>query len=131
MKILELNRTYDSYFLFPAGIDSLKDFITFLNEHYHTFIPMVQLLEDNCVKPYFIQEDVQNTYVNVDKIISVREIEGQILPRAEYEKRLKTVVNSYCVNCVRYEEDQEGDNLSGHREKLCLDGTCWYFKQKK
>ena len=42
----------------------------------------------------------------------------------------KKVVSEKCVDCVHYQEDAEGDNLKGHREKISLDGECWGYEKK-
>lgn len=31
---------------------------------------------------------------------------------------------------IHYEEDEDGDNLKGHREKLTLDGECWGYEKR-
>ena len=36
-----------------------------------------------------------------------------------------------CKDCVYYEEDLDGDNMKGHREKLTLDGECWSYQKKE
>lgn len=127
MKVLLINEC-DRYY-FPKGVESLEEFIKFLNSHYNEFIPLHMLLCDNCVHPYYIEEDTKLYYVNVSKLSNVTDEEVQILSRVEYEQRLSDLMQNYCVNCVDYQEDMEGDNLKGHRDKLCLDGSCWGFEK--
>lgn len=128
MKIIEIDYAYYSY---PKGITNIKQFVDFLNNNYNSFIELSQFITDNCGYPYFISEDVKTVYMNVSAIKNVSEDEITVLSREEYETRLLQVVKEKCVDCVHYEEDMQGDNLIGHREKLTLDGECWGYEKKE
>ncbi|MGN0493809.1 MAG: hypothetical protein ACI4F7_09190 [Acutalibacteraceae bacterium] len=125
MKLLEID--YD-YYQYPQGITSLPDFAKMLNENYQSFISLVQYQTENCVFPYFIAEDTKTVYINIAEIEKVTETEATILPRGEYDSRLKKIVKEKCTDCVYYEE---GDNLEGHREKMSLDGLCSLYEKKE
>ena len=120
------------YCKFPKGINNITEFIEFLNENYHSFIELEILIEEGCVAPFYIEEDlkIEKQYWNPSNIRLVKEAEASILRRWEYEEKLKKVILEKCVNCVHYEEDAEGDNLKGHREKISLDGECWGYEKK-
>lgn len=120
------------YCKFPKGINNITEFIEFLNENYHSFIELEFLIEDGCVAPFYIEEDlkIEKQYWNPSNIRLVKEAEASILRRWEYEEKLKKVVSEKCVDCVHYQEDAEGDNLKGHREKISLDGECWGYEKK-
>ena len=120
------------YCKFPKGINNITEFIEFLNENYHSFIELEILIEEGCVAPFYIEEDlkIEKQYWNPSNIRLVKEAEASILRRWEYEEKLKKVILDKCVNCVHYEEDAEGDNLKGHREKISLDGECWGYEKK-
>ena len=120
------------YCKFPKGINNITEFIEFLNENYHSFIELEFLIEEGCVAPFYIEEDlkIEKQYWNPSNIRLVKEAEASILRRWEYEEKLKKVVSEKCVDCVHYQEDAEGDNLKGHREKISLDGECWGFEKK-
>ena len=64
MKLLEVD--YD-YYQFPQGITTVKDFVEYITDKYHSFIPMVQYQTENCVFPYLIEEEVREVYLNVAK----------------------------------------------------------------
>ena len=117
---------------FPEGINNITEFVEFLNENYHSFVELEFLIEEGCVAPFYIEEDlkIEKQYWNPSNIRLVKEAEASILRRWEYEEELKKVISEKCVNCVHYEEDAEGDNLKGHREKISLDGECWGYEQK-
>ena len=119
------------YCKFPKGINNITEFIEFLNENYHSFIELEILIEEGCVAPFYIEEDlkIEKQYWNPSNIRLVKEAEASILRRWEYEEKLKKVILDKCVNCVHYEEDAEGDNLKGHREKISLDGECWGYEK--
>ena len=120
------------YCKFPKGINNITEFIEFLNENYHSFIELEFLIEEGCVAPFYIEEDlkIEKQYWNPSNIRLVKEAEASILRRWEYEEKLKKVVSEKCVDCVHYQEDSEGDNLKGHREKISLDGECWGYEKK-
>ena len=120
------------YCKFPKGINNITEFIEFLNENYHSFIELEFLIEEGCVAPFYIEEDlkIEKQYWNPSNIRLVKEAEASILRRWEYEEKLKKVVSEKCVDCVHYQEDAEGDNLKGHREKISLDGECWGYEKK-
>ena len=120
------------YCKFPKGINNITEFIEFLNENYHSFIELEFLIEEGCVAPFYIEEDLktEKQYWNPSNIRLVKEAEASILRRWEYEEKLKKVVSEKCVDCVHYQEDAEGDNLKGHREKISLDGECWGYEKK-
>lgn len=128
MKVLNID--YD-YYVYPQGIESLETFIASLNADYNRFILLSRFETEKCAFPYFIREDVKQVYLNVANIDKIWEDEVTVLDRAEYERRLAEEVAKKCKDCVYYEEDLDGDNMKGHREKLTLDGECWSYQKKE
>ena len=47
------------YCKFSDGINNIKDFIEFLNKNYHSFIELEFLIEEGCVAPFYIEEDLK------------------------------------------------------------------------
>lgn len=127
MKILEIDF---NYFYYPEGVSCIDDFVKYLNANYNSFVELTELQTVNCHYPYFIKEDTKKHYLNVGNIDGVIEEEVTVLSRAEYEARLNEVAKKKCVTCIHYEEDEDGDNLKGHREKLTLDGECWGYEKR-
>ena len=116
------------YFMYPECTSSLEEFIDYANKHYNSFIRLTELSTDNCRPPYFIKEDIKTVYINISSIDCIREYEiAEIIPRTEYEKRLKKIVFEKCVHCKNYTEEIKGDNLSGHWTNISLDGDCYEF----
>lgn len=128
MKVLNID--YDYYF-YPQGIESLEAFIASLNADYNRFILLSRFETEKCAFPYFIREDVKQVYLNVANIDKIWEDEVTVLDRVEYERRLAEAVAQKCKDCVYYEEELDGDNMKGHREKLTLDGECWSYRKKE
>lgn len=91
-----------------------------------------ELVTDNCVYPFFIREEIECKFLNVSLINNVSDSKKDImvLSKAEYEHRLNELVDKKCIDCVNYSEDID-DNLSGHRNWLCLDGTCNSYEKVK
>ncbi len=125
MKLLCIDSTY---YAFPEGMAAIEEFIQFINENPKQFIQMTEYGEEHCVAPYFIAEDTSVVYLNFSEVNRIFEIEAEVMPRAEYEKRLRQVVKSKCLDCESFDED--GDDLTGHMEKLRLDGYCWGYRKK-
>ena len=121
---------YGDFYEFPEGMESIEEFVGYLNAHYHSFIKLKEYLTDNCCEPYFIESEWAWRYLNVAQIGRVAEAEMHLLSKEEYEHRLAEVVARKCINCVRYEEDFAGDNLEGHRTMISLDGECCGFERK-
>lgn len=127
MKILVID--YHFYY-YPENTSCLEDFIQFINAHYHSYIKLTRLETDNCTFPYFIQEETTEVYLNMATMRTISEANVTVLSRHDYDARLAEVVKKKCIDCVHYEEDSDGDPLTGHREKLSLDGTCWNYEKK-
>ena len=121
---------YGDFYEFPEGIESIEEFVGYLNAHDHSFIRLKEYLTDNCCEPYFIESEWAWRYLNVAQIGRVAEAEMHLLSKEEYEHRLAEVVARKCINCERYEEDAAGDNLEGHRTMISLDGECCGFERK-
>ena len=121
------------YCKFPDKIDNIKDFIEFLNKNYHSFVKLEFLIEEGCVAPFYIEEDLktEKQYWNPSNIRLVKETEVSILRRWEYEEKLKKVVSEKCVHCVNYSEDVCEQDLKSHIEHIDLNGECYGYEKKK
>lgn len=128
MKLLSIDFNYYHY---PTNITCIEEFIAYANDHYNSFIELTQFETDNCVFPYFVSEDTARVFINIANIEKISEVEGTVLSRAEYDDRLRSIVEKKCINCIRYEEDSEEDNLEGHRDKISLDGKCYGYHKKE
>ena len=126
MKILNIG--YSRY-KYPQDIKNLEEFVARINSKEFYFIQLQQFNEENCVHPFFTEEDIKTVYVNCMKVSEIFEEEITLLNRNDYEQRLEKCVQSKCFECVNYHEDSD-DNMHGHRNKLCLDGTCTWYRKK-
>ena len=122
-----------TYCKFPEGVDNITQFIELFNNNYHSFVELESFLENGCVPPYFIEEDVktEKTYWNPMIIRFVKAAESTILTRQEYTERLKKVIAEKCVHCVNYSEDCCEQDLQSHIEHIDLDGNCYGYEKKK
>lgn len=127
MKVKALKIDHE-YYLYPEGYPELHQMGAYLNTTESRFVHLVQLLDDNCVEPYFIESEQTDCYLNVSRMEKLRESEVTILSKEEYDQRLVECIARTCKDCVHYIDDQKGDNLEGHRNKLSLDGNC-FFKE--
>lgn len=126
MKLLYLS---GDYYTFPEGISDLKGFVAFANAHYHQFVKMTMYASELCVSPFFIAEEARPVYVNVSDIQSLGEIEATILPQAEYDTRLKQVVQSKCIHCKYCKDASDEDDLKPNRSFINLNGECWRYEK--
>ncbi len=123
-----LNIGYD-YYKLPEEFTDIEQFMSYVNVHYNSFIPLTQYQTENCVFPYLIEEDTKTVYVNpANARLICAEDAIVIQTRKEYDDRLRQVVRTKCVGCIHYREDEDGDDLAGHRDKLTLDGKCWEYE---
>jgi len=128
MQILNID---GDYYKFPKNISTIEKFMRFVGEHYNSFIPLTQYQTENCAFPYLIEEETKTVYVNLARVGQIYAEEATVIPtRKEYEDRLRQIIKVKCVDCIHYKEDEDGDNLSGHSEKLTLDGKCWMYEKK-
>lgn len=124
-----INIDYERYY-YPEEKMSLADFIEVVNKNQNQFIQMKKYNEDNCVFPYLISEEFDFVYLNFSAISKIHEEEAYVLSKKKYDEKLATCVSEKCLDCTNYEEDKDGDNMVGHRDKLCLDGTCRFYQKK-
>ena len=96
MKILEIN---DDYYYCPDEFSDIESFVSYLNEHFNSFIGLTMLDTQNCVFPYFIKEETKETYLNLSAIHRIIEVNGTVLCREDYDNRLRDVIKKKCVDC--------------------------------
>lgn len=120
------------YCKFPEGINDIKEFIVFLNKNYNSFIELEVLIEEGCVAPFFIEEDLktETQYWNPSNIRLIKESQISILRRWEYEEKLKKVIQEKCVHCINYSEDTCEQDLKSHIEHIDLNGECYGYEKK-
>jgi hypothetical protein len=128
MKAIVINN--HMYCTYPQGINTIEQFIEYLDNHYHSFIKLTRFTEEGCRAPYFIENNLDTMYLNVSMIHHVHEETITVLNKEEYDKRLNEVVTRKCVNCANYSEVGCEDSLDGYRENINLDGECWNFAKK-
>ena len=130
LKVALINNV--QYCKFPDGISNMKAFANFLNENYHSFVELEFLMEEGCVAPFYIEEDLQTEiqYWNPSSIRLVKEAEVSILPRLEYEERLKKVISEKCIHCANYSEDTCEQDFRSHIEHIDLNGECYGYEKK-
>ena len=123
MKMLKID---SEHYAFPEGIKTVEEFIEFVNNSSQKFIKMTMYSDMNCVAPYFIEEDKKTVYVNFGQVTWIEEVDGKVMLRIEYERRLREVIREKCVTCDHFKGDP--NNLDGHYDTLRLDGYCWRYE---
>ena len=125
IKLLQLD---SNYYRFPEGINTADEFAEYANNSGQKFVKLTLYSGEHSVEPYFIEEDKRTIWVNLSQITYIEEIDGEVLSRIDYERRLRQVVRQKCLDCVNFQGDP--DNLDGHYERLCLDGRCWSYEKR-
>ena len=125
IKLLQLD---SNYYRFPEGINTADEFAEYANNSGQKFVKLTLYSGEHSVEPYFIEEDKRTIWVNLSQITYIEEIDGEVLSRIDYERRLRQVVRQKCLDCVYFQGDP--DNLDGHYERLCLDGRCWSYEKR-
>lgn len=121
-----------NYYKFPEGIESVEQFAKHLNKNFNSFIKLTEYRDENCREPYFITEETEEKFMNVSTINFFCERDITILTKAEYDEKLKKLIDQKCIHCVNYEDDKEDDEykLENFRNHLDLNGYCWRFEKK-
>lgn len=116
-------------YCFPSEIGSIEDLIAFLHQNYHQFVPFTRYVQEHCVEPFFIQEDTETVYLNVAHIDEISETEITVLPRMEFNRRLREATKRKCLHCQEYLSSCDPDDIESYADKLSLDGRCDYFEE--
>lgn len=122
-----------NYCKYPKDINDIEEFIKYINERYNSFIELESFVEEGCVAPFYIEEDLKTNkrYWNPAHIRLIEESEISILRRWEYEEKLKKVISEKCVHCVHYSENTCEQDLKSHIEHIDLNGECYGYEKKK
>ena len=123
MKVLSVDCEYCKY---PEGVNSPAEFAAYLEGNFNRFIELKCYSIEHCNFPYLIEEDIITKYLNVSQIDSFYEEDVTVLPREEYDRRLKNLMAVKCADCVHHDEDSFDDV----RDNLSLNGQCWRFEKK-
>lgn len=124
MKVLYVDCEYCQY---PEGINSPAEFAEYLDGNFNRFIEVKCYSLEHCNAPYLIEEEVITKYFNVSQIDSFYEEDVTVLPREEYDRRLKNLMAVKCADCVHHDDEDSFDDV---RDTLSLDGQCWRFEKK-
>ncbi len=127
MKVLLWNECERYYY--PESILTLDAFVEYADAHRHKLIPLYMLATDNCVHPFYIEEEKKLCYLNVSSVSSISEDDVEVLSRSEYENRLRQVINAFCIHCVSYEEDSNSDHLKNFMKGCASTGHAGPMKR--
>ncbi len=131
LKVALINNVH--YCKFPEKINSITEFVELLNDNYHSFVELETFSDEGCIPPFFVEEELktEKKYWNPSHIRLVSEDEVMILPRCEYEEKLKKVVQEKCIHCMYYSEDLCEEDYKPYIEHIDLNGECYAFEKKK
>ena len=115
------------YYRFPEEYSSIEEFVDAVNTGaLPAFVRMTQVegdQEEGCgVYPFFIEETGRECYLNVRMAASIHEEEVTVLPREEYERRMRDLSKWLCAGCIHAEDSPD---FKGCIDDMCLDGTCY------
>lgn len=119
MKVLYINC---EHYFYPEGVSTLDEFVERLEKSQNKFIKLKKLCEANCIRPYFVLEEIKEVYLSIASIDEIVESEVVVMEEKEYLKMLENVKKKRCSLCDEREDCFK--NEKGLREKLCLDGSC-------
>ncbi len=120
-----------NYIKYPNGINTIEEFVEFINNRFNSFVKLEVFSEENCVAPYFIEDKIGVEYFNTTLIRRITEEEIHILTENEYAERLEKVIAEKCIHCVNYSENACKEDMESHREHINLDGECYGFEKKE
>ena len=114
---------------YPENISSLKQFAEYITER--KYISLVYFDDNKSVYPYYSERQVKEVYLKTDDIGMFEEIEANVISESEYVNRLRKIVETKCIYCENYIDDDEELDLDSHRETMNLDGKCYRYRKIK
>lgn len=135
----------EQYMLLPEEFSDFDSFMADLKEkelpaRYETMV----LVEDHHARnytvikgvsmaPYFLSgyhDDPCTIQISFPE--EVYPVQVELMEQAEYNARLRELVNGYCPGCTKFKPlSNRVQSLNGHFEELPLDGTCLYREEVK
>ena len=135
----------EMYFLLP---EEFSDYSAFIHDLRSKTLPaqycMVVLREDHKVQnytvvkgrsmvPYFLSgyHDAPS-FVVIASAEDVYPVQVEVLDQAEYNAKLREVINRVCPGCLRFKPlSNRVQSLNGHFEEITLDGVCVFRQESK
>lgn len=116
--------------LFPAGINSLDEFVEKVLTVSDGFIKMQMLSDDAGTEPFYLKEDIKDIYVNFNNVSTLTEEEAIILSVNEFEQNLKPFVDEICQGCMLEGNPETGcDKIINKRDKIdIIEGECFLYQ---
>lgn len=96
-------------------------------------IPCWSVVKGESIAPYFLSgyHDEPST-IRIDDPDNVYPVTVEVMDQAEYNRRLREVVTSFCPGCLRFKPlSNRVQSLNGHFEEISLDGVCFYRQETK
>lgn len=135
----------EQYMLLPEGFPDFDSFLADLKSRelparYETLVLVENhharnytVIKGQSMAPYFLSgyhDDpctIQITYPD-----QVYPVQVELLDQAEYNARLRELINGYCPGCIKFKPlSNRVQSLNGHFEELPLDCTCLYREEVK
>ena len=105
----------------------------FLNKNYNSYIKLEFYEEEDCVAPYFVEDNlkIETEYWNPASIRYVKEGEITLLEDWEYEEKFDEVVKNKCMRCIHYIDGYCEENEKSIKEQIDLDGECYTYERRE
>lgn len=135
----------EQYMLLPEGFADFDAFLADLKEkelpgRYETVV----LVEDHHARNYTVIKGVSMVpyflsgyhddlcTIQIDCPEEVYPVQVERMDQAEYNARLRELINDYCPGCTKFKPlSNRVQSLNGHFEELPLDGTCLFREEAK
>lgn len=113
-----------NYYLIPEEYASPEDFLA--DAARRPTLTLTHLPENDCIAPYFIEEETVLTTVRLAAPDRIHLITAYLCSRDEYTDRLRELVCARCPGCLHYTPPRAGEqvDVSGHTREMSLDGLC-------
>lgn len=133
IKAIKLDRPGLSteYYLFPSVFPDENAFVECLSQNACSFIELTKLSEyirwPQACFPYFINEDCRVCRVKIGLGAEIEFVEVILLPRKDYNERLKKIFNEKCFTC-RFSNNWHIEELEHGGHNLNL-GKCDMYQK--
>jgi len=135
----------EAYFLLPEGFESYEAFLedlkgqelpaqydmTALRENHN--LRCSSVIKGQSMAPYFLSGYHDDPIpVLIDDPENVYPLTVEVMDQAQYNTRLREVINRVCPGCLRFKPlSNRVQSLNGHFEEMTLDGVCVFRQETK
>lgn len=119
----------DEYFYYPKGVNNFQELKNFLKNNYNSYVELIKIESTRVVPPYFVEEYTNKTYVNLQQVHMIEEVEISVMNKEDYKTSLNNAIDEICIHCDNFDPNNRFCECGEIQESLCLNGKCDIFSR--